>query len=115
MRVRNARVALINEIALGHMRFAPLSKRVYWKLLQIARSHPVPTGAVFLENTIPGRRWPLPSKEERVMIAFAQAASMLASYDRYELRAFVRRQHGLRDLDAIRETSDQKYGSHKVV
>ncbi len=86
LQVRDARVALINEIAMDRGAFRPRKENLVGEKLLKSR-HP---------------NYP---EYEIVARAFAKASHQLAAYDRYELRALLRRRRALRELGAAREMS----------
>jgi len=76
LRVRAARIALINQLARNRGIFEPETAGV-----------------------------PNPEDPERMIVAFARAAPDLAKYDRNERRALSRRKSALRALDTVRNQS----------
>ena len=102
MRVRSARVDLINHLARDRLIFAPLTNKLNWDLRSAARFHPNPKLAAAAEKSWQFLRPPIPDDPERMIVAFSRAVGDLVKYDRYERRALSRRKRALRALNTLR-------------
>ena len=102
LRVRAARVALINQYAQDRLIYAPPTNKLDFELRYLARFHRNPKLAAAAEKSWHSLRPPIPEDPERMFVALTRAIPDLAKYDRYERRALSRRKRALRALDAMR-------------
>jgi hypothetical protein len=105
LRIRTARVALINHMAGDRMIYEPHAKGVKQELFPLARGHPNPKPAAMSGENTRFLRPPVPEAPERTTIAFAQSVSQLAAHDRYERRAMSRRKRALQAIDMASRTA----------